>query len=55
MDNSDQCSDDDINDDVNSLYVDIMDKNRTRMHDLWPKVLWETKTRNPLKLCSRQR
>ena len=25
------------------------------MHDLWPKVVEETKTRNPLKLCSWQR
>ena len=44
-----------INNDVNSLYVEIIDKNRTRMHDLWPKVFEERKTRNPLELCSRQR
>ena len=44
-----------INNDVNSLCVEIIDKNRTRMHDLWPKVFEERKTRNPLELCSRQR
>ena len=55
MDILDPCSDDDINNDVNSLYVEIIDKNRTRMHDLWPKVFEERKTRNPLELCSRQR
>ena len=32
-----------INNDVNSLYVEIIDKNRTRMHDLWPKVVEERK------------
>ena len=51
----DPCFDDDINNDVNSLYVEIIDKNGTRMHDLWPKVVEERKTRNPLELCSRQR
>ena len=55
MDILDPCSDDDINNDVNSLYVEIIDKNRTRMHDLWPKVFEERKTRNPLELCSRRR
>ena len=48
------CFDDDINNDVNSLYVEIIDKNRTRMHDLWPKVFEERKTRNPLELYSRR-
>ncbi|RMX38961.1 hypothetical protein pdam_00022504, partial [Pocillopora damicornis] len=51
----DSCFDDDMNNDVNSLYVEIIDKNRTRMHDLWPKVFEERKTRNPLELCSRRR
>ena len=55
VDTLDSCFDDDINNDVNSLYVEIIDKNRTRMHDLWPKVFEERKTRNPLELCSRQR
>ena len=47
--------DDDINNDVSSLYVEIIDKNRARMHDLWPKVVEERKNWNPLELCSRQR
>ena len=55
VDTLDSCFDDDINNDVNSLYVEIIDKNRTRMHDLWPKVFEERKTRNPLELCSRRR
>ena len=55
VDTLDPCFDDDINNYVNSLYVEIIDKNRTRMHDLWPKVFEERKTRNPLELCSRQR
>ena len=55
VDTLDPCFDDDINNDVNSLYVEVIDKNRTRMHDLWPKVFEERKTRNPLELCSRQR
>ena len=38
VDTLDSCFDDDINNDMNSLYVEIIDKNRTRMHDLWPKV-----------------
>ena len=33
----------DINNDVSSLYVEIIDKNRARMHDLWPKVVEERK------------
>ena len=41
--------------DMNSLYVEIIDKNRTRMHDLWPKIVEETKTRKPLELRSWQR
>ena len=41
VDTLDSCFDDDINNDVNSLYVEIIDKNRTRMHDLWPKVFEE--------------
>ena len=55
VDTLDSCFDDDINNDVNSLYVEIIDKNRTKMHDLWLKVVEETKTLNPLKLCSWQR
>ena len=55
VDTLDSCFDDEINNDVNSLYVEIIDKNRTRMHDLWPKVFEERKTRNPLELCSRRR
>ena len=55
MDILDPCSDDNINNDVNSLYVEIIDKNRTKMHDLWLKVVEETKTLNPLELCSWQR
>ena len=35
------CFDDDMNNDVNSLYVEIIDKNRNRMHDLWPTVVEE--------------
>ena len=42
MDTWDPCSVDDINNDVNSLYVEIIEKNRIRMHDLWPKVGEET-------------
>ena len=41
--------------DMNSLYVEIIDKNRTRMRDLWPKIVEETKTRKPLDVRSRQR
>ena len=55
MDVLDPCSNDDINNDVNSLYVEIINKNRTKMHDLWLKVVEETKTLNPLELCSWQR
>ena len=55
VDTLDPCFDDDINNYVNSLYVEIIDKNRTRMHDLWPKVFEERKTQNPLELCSQQR
>ena len=44
-----------MNNDVSSLYVEIIDKNRARMHDLWPKVVEERKNWNPLELCSRQR
>ena len=44
------CFDDDINNDANSFYVEIIDKNRKRMHDLWPKVVEERKTRNLLEL-----
>ena len=33
--------------DMNSLYVEIIDKNRTWMHNLWPKIVEETKTRKP--------
>ena len=32
-----------ISKDVNSLHVEIIDKNRTRMHDMWPKVVEERK------------
>ena len=55
VDTLDPCFDDDINNDVSSLYVEIIDKNRARMHDLWPKVVEERKNWNPLELCSRQR
>ena len=50
VDTLDPCFDDDINNYVNSLYVEIIDKNRTRMHDLWPKkptwVMFTAKVRN---------
>ena len=55
VDTLDPCFDDNINNDVSSLYVEIIDKNRARMHDLWPKVVEERKNWNPLELCSRQR
>ena len=55
VDTLDPCFDDNINNDVSSLYVEIFDKNRARMHDLWPKVVEERKNWNPLELCSRQR
>ena len=54
MDTIDPCSDDDKSKDVNSLYVEIIDNNRSHYksgHDLWPKVVQETKTRKPLELC----
>ena len=53
MNTLDPCSDGDINNDVSSLYVEIIDKNRS--YYKWPKVVEETKTRNSLELCSWQR
>ena len=55
VDTLDPCFDDNINNDVSSLYVEIIDKHQARMHDLWPKVVEERKNWNPLELCSRQR
>ena len=58
MDILDPCSDGDLNNNVSSLYVEIIEKNRSYyilVHDLWPKVVEETKTRNLLELCSWQR
>ena len=48
--------DGDMKNNVDSLCVKIIDKNRsTIIHDLWPKTVEETKTRNPRGLCWRQR
>ena len=52
MDTLNLCSDGDINNYVSSLYVKSI---VLQMHDLWPKVVGETKTQNPLELCSWQR
>ena len=44
--------DGDMKNNVDSLCVKIIDKNRsTIIHDLWPKTVGETKTRNPRGLC----
>ena len=44
--------DGDMKNNVDSLCVKIIDKNRsTIIHDLWPKTVEETKTRNPRGLC----
>ena len=53
MDTLDPCSDDDINNDVSSLHAEIIDKNRSYTNARF--VAEESKTQNPLELCSWQR
>ena len=52
----DICFDDDINNDVSSLYVEIIDKNRSYYKcTICGRKLSRKQTQNPLELCAWQR